>query len=171
MEIRILQPDDAGEWSRLRLESLQSDPEAFSSSAEDHQLLSLEDVSKRLGSAAEDSFVIGAFENGRLIGMAGFHREKGLKTRHKARVWGVYVTAGRRGVGVGRRILQSLLERGAGIAGVEQILLSVASTQAAAIRLYRSLGFEPFGREPRALKIGDRFIDEEYMLLWMPRGQ
>jgi hypothetical protein len=27
------------------------------------------------------------------------------------------------------------------------------------------LGLEPFGREPRALKIGERFIDEEYFIL------
>jgi len=49
--------------------------------------------------------------------------------------------------------------------GSEQVLLSVATTQTAAARLYRSLGFESFGCEPKALKIGDRFVDEEYMVL------
>jgi ribosomal protein S18 acetylase RimI-like enzyme len=64
--------------------------------------------------------------------------------------------------------MRSLLERGLAVEGVEQVeqvLLSVAATQEAAIRLYRSLGFEPFGREPRALKIGNRYVDEEYMIL------
>jgi hypothetical protein len=41
----------------------------------------------------------------------------------------------------------------------------VTETQAAAIKLYHSLGFETFGREPRALKIGDRMMDEDYMIL------
>jgi ribosomal protein S18 acetylase RimI-like enzyme len=59
--------------------------------------------------------------------------------------------------------MQQLLERAAKVSGVEQILLSVTSTQIAAVKLYRSLGFEPFGLEPRALKVGGRFIDEEYM--------
>ncbi len=164
MEIGFLTADDAGEWWRLRLESLQGDPEAFSASAEDHQSLTVEDVRKRLGSGDPGFFVAGAFEDNRLIGMAGFHREKGIKTRHKGRVWGVYVTPGSRGKGVGRAVVQSVLQRGAAIEGVEQILISVATTQAAAIRLYRSLGFESFGVEPRALKVGERFIDEEYMV-------
>ena len=42
---------------------------------------------------------------------------------------------------------------------------SLAATQQAAMRFYRSLGFESFGREPRALKIGERYVDEEYMIL------
>jgi ribosomal protein S18 acetylase RimI-like enzyme len=85
------------------------------------------------------------------------------------RVWGVYVTPEARGKGVGRKLMEAVLKRGAGIEGLEQILISVAMTQTAAIGLYRSLGFEPFGREPRALRIGDRFIDEEYMAMRVVR--
>jgi ribosomal protein S18 acetylase RimI-like enzyme len=169
MEVRFLTADDASEWWRLRLESLRGNPEAFSASEEDHQSLKLEDVRARLGSDGTDFFVVGAFDDGRLTGMAGFYREKGLKTRHKGRVWGVYVTPDKRGEGVGRRVLQTLLERGAAINGVEQILLSVTTTQAAAVKLYGSLGFESFGREPKALKIGDLLVDEEYMVLWVKR--
>jgi ribosomal protein S18 acetylase RimI-like enzyme len=61
--------------------------------------------------------------------------------------------------------LQTVLNRGVNMNGVEQILLSVTATQTAAIELYRSLGFKSFGTEPRALKIGDRVVDEEYMIL------
>ena len=98
-------------------------------------------------------------------GVAGFYRDTGLKSRHKGRIWGVYVTPTKRVAGVGRRLLQSLLERAQKIEGMEQILLSVTKPQTAAIGLYRSLGFESFGSEPRALRIGDRWIDEEYMIL------
>jgi ribosomal protein S18 acetylase RimI-like enzyme len=165
MEIRFLTAADAGEWWRLRLEALDGDPEAFSSSAEEHRLLTVDDVKTRLGTDAADSFVVGAFEDERLCGMGGFYREKGLKSRHKGWVWGVYVSPTKRGVGIGRRMLLTLLDRAAGVDGLEQILLSVTANQKSAIRLYRSLGFESFGCEPRALKIGDKFIDEEYMIL------
>jgi len=57
------------------------------------------------------------------------------------------------------------------IAGIEQILISVATTQQAAVSLYRSLGFEAFGREPRALKVAGRLIDEEFMVLLLPRPE
>lgn len=170
MEIRLLTSNDANEWWRLRLEALQGDPEAFSSSAEEHQSLSLEDVRSRLGSGSVDSFVFGAFDDGRLVGMAGFHREKGLKTRHKGRIWGVYVTPGHRSKGVARLIMQKVLERGKSIDGIEQILLSFTTTQEAARRLYVHFGFESFGREPRALKVAGNFIDEEYMVLPVRRS-
>jgi ribosomal protein S18 acetylase RimI-like enzyme len=67
-------------------------------------------------------------------------------------------------------MMQALLNRGGAIEGVEQVLLSGGITQEPAIRLYRSLGFDSFGEEPRALKIGDRYIDEEYMLLDLARS-
>jgi hypothetical protein len=46
-------------------------------------------------------------------------------------------------------------------------MLSVVTTQDAAISLYRSLGCESFGCERRALKIGDRYLDEENMVLFV----
>jgi GNAT superfamily N-acetyltransferase len=100
MEIRFLTSDDASEWWRLRAEALAGDPEAFSSSSEEHSRITLDEVKGRLGSG-RDSFVVGALEDGRLIGMAGFHRETGPKTRHKGRIWGVYVTPAKRGDGTG----------------------------------------------------------------------
>jgi len=45
------------------------------------------------------------------------------------------------------------------------VLISVVATQRAAAGLYRSLGFELFGCEPRALLVGGRYIDEQYMVL------
>ena len=87
MEIRFLTTDDAGEWRRLRLEALQRDPEAFSTSLEEYQSLSLDEVKRRLWSDP-DAFQVGALDEGRLMGMAGFYRERGPKLRHKGRVWG-----------------------------------------------------------------------------------
>jgi ribosomal protein S18 acetylase RimI-like enzyme len=169
MEIRFLTTDDASEWLRLRLEALKHDPAAFSASLEEYESLSVEEVKRRLWSST-DAFVVGATEGGRLIGMAGFYREQGSKSRHKGRVWGVYVSPAVRGKGIGRGMMRKLMERGTRVNGVEQLLISVTSTQTAAIKLYRSLGFEPFGREPRALKVGGEFIDEEYMALRLEKA-
>jgi ribosomal protein S18 acetylase RimI-like enzyme len=165
MEFRFLTANDASEWWRLRLEALKGDPEAFSSSTEDHLTLSMKDVESRLGAGMSDSFVAGAFDAGHLAGMAGFVREKGLKTRHKGRIWGVYVTPEKRGQALGRKLLQMVLERGSALDGIEMVLISVAATQTAAASLYRSLGFEMFGCEPRALLVGGKYIDEQYMVL------
>ncbi len=169
IEFRVLTADDAPEWWRLRLEALEGDPEAFSASAEDHRKLSLGEVRKRLGVGTSDSFVVGAFENEQLVGMSGFHRETGLKSQHKGRIWGVYVTPAKRGSGIARKLMQMILERVGKNENIEQILISYSTTQAAAGALYKSLGFEPFGLEPRALKVEGRFLDEEYMVLLLKR--
>ncbi len=35
--------------------------------------------------------------------------------------------------------------------------------------LFRACGFEPFGVEPRALRVGGRYVDEEQMVLFLDR--
>lgn len=169
IEIRSLDSDDASAWWTLRLEALQCEPEAFSASVDAHHNLREDDVRARLSDDPEKTFVIGAMVAGELVGTAGFVREDGLKERHKGRIWGVYLGARVRGKGIGRMMLQYLLDRASQIVGLEQIRLSVATTQTAAISLYRSLGFTPFGCEIHALKVRGRYLDEEYMVLFLKR--
>ena len=165
VEIRILTPDDAAAYRAIRLEMLEREPEAFSSSPDDHNKLSEEEIRRRLAVDLAEHFVVGAFVDGQLVGAAGFVRESQLKSRHKGRIWGVYLRAEMRGQGIGRGMLQSLLDRAVKIDGLEQILINVTTAQVAAQSLYRSLGFVSFGTERRALKFANRYLDEEYMAL------
>ena len=164
-DIRFLQPADADALWALRLEALGCEDAAFGSSAAEHRSLSIDEFRGRISADPANSFVVGAFKNGRLVGMAGFAREVRLKERHKGRIWGVYLAAGCRGSGIGRQMLNALIERARHIDGLEQIMLRVVVQQTAAVALYRSLGFTSFGCEPRALKIGTQYFDEDYMML------
>src|SRR5436189_227219 len=49
--------------------------------------------------------------------------------------------------------------------GIEQIFLRVGSANSAAKSLYESLGFRTCGFEPRVLKVGGKYVDEETMVL------
>jgi ribosomal protein S18 acetylase RimI-like enzyme len=66
--------------------------------------------------------------------------------------------------GIGRLLLAEVLRLARSIVGLEQIHLAVATDQPAAQRLYASLGFEAYGRDLRALKLGNGYVDEELML-------
>ena len=50
------------------------------------------------------------------------------------------------------------------IPGVEQVVLSVTASNAAAVRLYEGAGFQRYGLLPRALKIGERYHDKALMV-------
>lgn len=165
VEIRVLEADDAPAWWKLRLEALERKPEAFGASVEAHHKLSKDEIQSRIALDLANKFVIGAFVDGKLVGTAGFVRESGAKERHKGRVWGVYLDAALRGRGVGHSLMKELLDRASAMDGLEQIVLAVATQQTAAIALYRSFGFVPFGLEVRALKVSERYLDEQYMVL------
>ena len=124
-----------------------------------------DEIARRFGETSNSNFSLGAFEKGELVGMATFRRDVGRKERHKGRIFGVYVTASHRGQGVGRALLAALLKKARQDASLEQILLAVAAGQHAAQQLYREFGFVTYGTEPSALKVGRRYVDEDYMIL------
>ena len=172
LEIRTLTEADAQTWRELRLRMLRDHPDVFGSSWEEFEPQTLEEVARRMRerNSPPDNALFGAFMSGALIGSTGLHREEGAKDRHKAIIWGVYTTPEARGRGVGRALMEAAIARARETPGVERLILAVATHNAAARALYTSLGFTSWGLERRALKLPDRYIDEEFFALELDDG-
>jgi ribosomal protein S18 acetylase RimI-like enzyme len=167
MDIRLLTTDDADAFWHLRLEALRNDPASFADSAEEHLKTTVKSARELLTKSDPTSnFIVGVFEHGQMIGTAGFFRRPNNKERHKGHIWGVYVRPESRGKGIGSALLKEIVSRAREMDGPEQITL-VASANLPAQRLYKMLGFESYGIEPHSLKIGNDYVDDVLMVLWL----
>ncbi len=148
----------------MRLRALREHPEFFGRAYEEAE--TLEEMAEQLRTRHDgrESFILGAFQD-ELVGITSCSRDRGVKHRHKALIWGMYVAPEARGRGIGRTLLREAIRRARAWPGLEQVVLGVATHNEAARALYRSCGFEVFGVEPRALKVGARYVDEEHMVL------
>jgi GNAT superfamily N-acetyltransferase len=109
IEIRRLAQENAADaalYRDIRLEALRANPEAFGSTFEIENALSLSWFFDRLGT----STVFGAFSSTGLVGIAGFEIQQGQKRAHKGTLWGMYVRPDARATGVGRRLVEAVLD-------------------------------------------------------------
>ena len=97
--------------------------------------------------------------------MIGLYRDQRAKRRHKGWIWGMFVEERYRGTGLGRALLEEAISTARNMLGLRCVLLSVTGSQESARRLYLSAGFRPYGLEPQALKVDDRYLDEEHMIM------
>jgi GNAT superfamily N-acetyltransferase len=164
-DVRRLTRDDAMALARLRRESLERDPLAFGSSldADPH---GSETAFRDSLARTDEVAVFGAFaDTGELVGMVGIGRSPRGKRLHKAAVWGMYVAKAWRRRGLGRRLMEQAIAQARDWPQVEELALSVTAAAPGARRLYGSLGFTPWGTEPRAILFEGRYEDETHLVL------
>lgn len=116
-----------------------------------------------------DSFTLGAFVGDTLIGITSLERERRVRLRHKAQVFRMFVRPGAEGSGVGKLLLREALVRAEALGDLRQLTLTVLATNERAQRLYASLGFRGYAREPAAVRIGDGHVDEIQMVRFLRR--
>ncbi len=109
-------------------------------------------------------YVVGGVDGEALLGAGGLTRYEGVKLRHRALLWGMYVHERVRGHGLADAIVEALVAE-ARSKEIEQVLLTVVAGNQRAIRLYERWGFRQYGLEPRAVKVGSEYLDEVLMVL------
>jgi ribosomal protein S18 acetylase RimI-like enzyme len=112
----------------------------------------------------EHAFYLGAFDSD-LAGMVYFRRDEGIKNQHKGYILSMYVRPESRGLGIGKALLQEVITQERRLSGLEQLHLSVVTSNEAARSLYRAMGFQVCGTILQAMKEGEQYWDEELMVL------
>ena len=160
--VRALGVEDVDEFRRVRLDALRLHPEAFLASYEDESVLDRAQFAERLAMPGLTRF--GAFAHEEMVGLVGLQVPHGAKVRHKAHLFSMYVADGHRRTGLADRLVQAVIDA-ARQAGALLLQLTVTAGNARAQGLYNRMGFRLYGTERRALRLGDRFYDEELMAL------
>lgn len=116
-----------------------------------------------------ENFTLGAFsDEGELIGTVGFKRDLFVKLKHKGLIFRMYVSEKAKGQGLGRKLLQALIEKAKQGQGLRQLYLTVVANNQRAINLYLSAGFELYSREKESIKMSENdFVDEDSMILYL----
>lgn len=164
---RLLTEKDAAIFRELRTRGCHEEPGSFLMTGEEMEAL----PDKNILRFFSGSWIAGAFIDGELVGITGLTRNKGIKTRHKGTVWGVYVAPEARGLGCGRAMIGMVLNE-AEQAGMEAIMLSTDVTNSITVSLYKELGFEPYGIERHILKLEDgRYVDDVWMIKFLKQDK
>jgi RimJ/RimL family protein N-acetyltransferase len=170
-DVRRLGPEDAEVFRHLRLEGLRHHPEAFAESYDAEAKKPPHAWPELLERAA----VFGAWREGRLVATATCFTgaDFGLPThmRHLAFLAGVYVTAKARGYGYAIAVCRAVIEHARGLPQIDVLKTAANVENRPALTLYENLGFEAWGRHPRALKIDGHWHDEIEMAMLFERGR
>jgi ribosomal protein S18 acetylase RimI-like enzyme len=165
MDIRLLNRTDIDAFKVIRLNALKNNPEAFGSSYEEEVEFSDERFLKRLEN--ENARTFGVFEEKKLVGLCTLMFQPRKKMNHRADIYSMYVEPHMRQKGIGRLLVTKAIEMARATNTVEQIYLTVVSTNESAKGLYQSLGFKTFGIEERAMKYEEVYYDHELMVLFL----
>ena len=154
-----LEPRHWRDWKALRLEALQRDPAAFSSTYDETVTRPDEHWQERLANPL--SILLMAYADGRPIGMVGALLGDDDGDAAVAVVFSMYVRAAHRQQGVGRSLMHALIAHVAADPQIVTVRLNVRAEQEAACRLYESLGFRLAGYDDDGELIMERPVRSE----------
>lgn len=164
MIVKKLTKYDAEDYRQIRLEALDKNPDSFGTTYQEEVIKTIEQFRARIP-VDNNNFILGCFEDKYLIGIVAFNQESRIKLRHKAYISSMYVKQEYRAKGIGKLLLNKLIERAKAINEVEILLLDIVKSNILAKALYLSLGFQIYGTEKRAYKFNTQYFDLEFMCL------
>ena len=104
---------------------------------------------------------------GRIVGWSALNRYHDRMGYRFTTENSIYIAADHRGQGIGKRLLEPLIDAGKKI-GIHAIIAAIDSTNEASLRLHSRYGFEKVGHFKRVGYKFDRWLDVVYLELLLP---
>lgn len=132
-------------YKKIRLETLEQEPQAFSSTYKD--ALTFPDSKWKDLLNNEQSTYLLVLKDKNVIGVGRITFNDPDEPSNLAVLGGIYISALHRRFGVGRKLLEHLINIAKQRENIDEVKLDVKNTQIAAINLYKKLGFENVGKK------------------------
>ncbi len=164
--INSLSNKDWKKYKKIRLEALKINPEAFLNSYAD--VLKYPDQKwqedLRKSAKKDGTFYLFAFDKDKIVGMNGAHWRNDKKTiSHIIEVFGVFVTPAYRGQGIGKKLMEGVINEVKKDSQFKKIKLGVNAQNLPALKLYQNCGLKIVGKLEKELKFGNKYCDEIMM--------
>ncbi|GAB2808907.1 hypothetical protein GCM10027043_05120 [Ferruginibacter profundus] len=116
--------------------------------------------------ADDNNFAVGAFSaGGKMVGICGFIAARGLKKQHRGEIVQLFVETKYANKGIGKKLLQQVIDKAFENKQIEQIALGVVDTNENAIRLYKQFGFTEYGRLEKYFKTAGQYTTQLFLCL------
>jgi ribosomal protein S18 acetylase RimI-like enzyme len=166
IEIRLLTKEDGADYQQLRLESLQTNPDAFLSSYEAEEQLDESTFANHLEWAYHPPTFgyFGIFVGGKLAGYVQASKSFLDKEKHICSLNNVYISKEFRKQGLATKLLNYVTDLLKREAGIERVFLSCTGKNKPAHNLYRKLNFRRYAVRAKAIKWEDQYDDTVEMV-------
>ncbi|MEP6729799.1 MAG: GNAT family protein [bacterium] len=133
-------------YRAVRLECLQLYPANFGTTLAEALSTPRTPFENFIAEQNPDNVMFGAFVDGTLGGLCGFHREPRQRARHRGELIQMYVAPRLAKRGIGGRLIAAVLDHAFENPGIRHVVLSVVADNTTAIRAYERAGFREYGR-------------------------
>ena len=158
LEVRLLGENDWPEYRRIRLDSLQESPSAFSASYAEEAERADSYWRERVVSA--DRLL--AERAGRALGIVSLQSEE--PDAHTGEILDLWVVPEARNTGVAWRLLEAATERAVAL-GLSQLSYWVSTENGRAVAFATNFGFRPTSRRRTARARSEEFGDQEIAMV------
>ncbi|REC77524.1 GNAT family N-acetyltransferase [Chryseobacterium elymi] len=137
IQYRKLLPEESKIYRAIRLESLKKFPESFCADYEEALKTEKFRIEYNIENQLEESFVVGAFSEGQLIGICTFVKDE----NGRGNIYQMYVKEEYQGKNIGLNLIRKIIKEADDQFKDIEIYLEVKNNNTKAFNLYKKVGF------------------------------